>query len=623
LSEGDDGFELCDDGDQIDDNGCTNACANAFCGDGIKRLDLLEGELGFEACDDGNEADDDACLSNCREARCGDGFVGPGEGCDDGNENPSDGCNACRPASCGDGAVQPGERCDDGNDDDGDDCSNNCAPATCGDGLLQLGVEQCDDGNAANNDACTAGCLRARCGDGIKREDIVEGEAGFEACDDANIATDDACTNACEQARCGDGLVYAGFEICDDGNDLESDACMNNCQAARCGDGQLHEGVEACDDGNLEPLDACTPACALARCGDGFLRQDIEEGQLGYEQCDDGNASDQDACTNTCIPARCGDGLVFAGFEECDDGNAEELDACSNNCRAARCGDGLVNNGEACDDGNASEQDACLNDCSLAPLGSTRGWPGLDCRAIHAARPGMASGAYWIDPDGEGGLPAFSVDCVSGEGGGWIRMQISDSGGVVVAEYAASNPWHKCGDDAGSPFGLPENGIVADSSPNGLHRHEIDLTYQQPSSGNSYSPQQMNVLRGRLSELHSGSRMVALTADDDGNSFQAGGRYGHEVYILDSAGLWVVLSPGTNGECGGGSPSWPINGSRSAIYYWHTSAELSVVAGTTGVGSGALRGLAQKDLLPERVRLEVQTGGGAAYGYQQRRFLLR
>jgi cysteine-rich repeat protein len=50
---------------------------------------LDDGEL----CDDGNDIDNDACLSTCEPASCGDGVVWYGmEGCDDQNDVPLDGC---------------------------------------------------------------------------------------------------------------------------------------------------------------------------------------------------------------------------------------------------------------------------------------------------------------------------------------------------------------------------------------------------------------------------------------------------------------------------------------------------------------------------------------------------
>ncbi len=70
------------------------ADAALSCGNGI-----VDSE---EECDDGNELDTDGCLSTCVRARCGDGFVrAEVETCDDGNTNDSDGCTVdCN--RCGD-----------------------------------------------------------------------------------------------------------------------------------------------------------------------------------------------------------------------------------------------------------------------------------------------------------------------------------------------------------------------------------------------------------------------------------------------------------------------------------------------------------------------------------------
>lgn len=57
-----------------------------YCGDGI--LDPSE------ECDDGNDIDTDGCRNDCTLPYCGDGFVDPGEECDDGNNLDGDGCSA-------------------------------------------------------------------------------------------------------------------------------------------------------------------------------------------------------------------------------------------------------------------------------------------------------------------------------------------------------------------------------------------------------------------------------------------------------------------------------------------------------------------------------------------------
>ena len=63
--------EACDDGNAVNTDGCTDACAVAICGDGTTRTDLTADQEGYEACDDGNQADDDSCLTSCALAVCG------------------------------------------------------------------------------------------------------------------------------------------------------------------------------------------------------------------------------------------------------------------------------------------------------------------------------------------------------------------------------------------------------------------------------------------------------------------------------------------------------------------------------------------------------------------------
>ncbi len=380
--------EQCDDGDELDDNGCTNACTLPRCGDGIVQAG--------EECDDGNSADHDGCTSQCRLptcpdgviqpgeecddgnwdnadgcpntctlARCGDGFVQAGvEACDDGNAVEEDGCNsACRLPTCGDGVLQSGEACDDGNQSDHDGCLSNCLAARCGDGKVFVGEEECDDGNGDDHDACTSDCAAARCGDGLL-------QVGVEACDDGNESDADGCTNACTLPLCGDGIVQPG-EQCDDGNLSDTDGCLTACLEASCGDGKVHVGFEACDDGNADPHDACLPDCTAAHCGDGVV-------QVGVEACDDGNAEDADGCTNACALPTCGDGIVQEG-EQCDDGNPSNADDCLTTCLDASCGDGFVRAGiEACDDGNGSDNDACLADCQPASCGDGLLWLGVE-----------------------------------------------------------------------------------------------------------------------------------------------------------------------------------------------------------------------------------------------------
>jgi cysteine-rich repeat protein len=56
-------IEECDDGDQTNDDTCTNDCALTVCGDGMIQDPNSDNQI--ETCDDGNTTDGDGCSSSC------------------------------------------------------------------------------------------------------------------------------------------------------------------------------------------------------------------------------------------------------------------------------------------------------------------------------------------------------------------------------------------------------------------------------------------------------------------------------------------------------------------------------------------------------------------------------
>ncbi|NMB47871.1 DUF4215 domain-containing protein, partial [Candidatus Kuenenbacteria bacterium] len=180
------------------------SCFKPICGDG--QLDATEG------CDDGNTIDNDGCSALCElEPACGDGIINqPSEQCDDGNTVDTDLCsNSCLTPVCGDGVQNGTEQCDDGNTAADDGCSPeclieqnldslplqstqsscfsslgdfqlNCLPTPyCGDGILN-GSEQCDDGNTLSGDGCY-NCRKTTFEFACARQELVANGTGLTA----------------------------------------------------------------------------------------------------------------------------------------------------------------------------------------------------------------------------------------------------------------------------------------------------------------------------------------------------------------------------------------------------------------------------------------------------------
>ena len=132
-------------------------CHSLYCGDRI-----VEGD---EACDDGNQIDGDGCSSHCEEEFCGDNIVQTSlnEACDGeisltcadlGFASGELSCvechldtNECLPPTCGDGSINGSEHCDDGNTRAYDGCDPNCREEFClfGNDSDLDGIDDCDD----------------------------------------------------------------------------------------------------------------------------------------------------------------------------------------------------------------------------------------------------------------------------------------------------------------------------------------------------------------------------------------------------------------------------------------------------------------------------------------------
>lgn len=256
--------------------------------------------------------------------------------------------------------------------------------------------------------------------------------------------------------------------------------------------------------------------------------------------------------------------------------------------------------------------------CDDVLAGDSVDCPAISCATVLSDRGDAQDGDYWLD--GGLGYERALATCDMA-GGGWLLVTLDDEDGILVAESSAGNPWHKCDDDsaAGYQHVASEEGVVADWS-DGNTQWMADLRYTRPDGGEPYTARQLEALRAPLSELDPGTRLVATTADDDSGDWQEGTGGGHEVYIVRGDGDWTLLTPGTNGDCGGGT--WPSAGSEGAIYLWATDDSDTEFWGDVGdvVRPGRLR---PEDLLPPTAVLVVSTGGGVSFGFEERIARLR
>tara|TARA_B000000557_G_scaffold218789_1_gene186332 strand:- start:667 stop:1434 length:768 start_codon:yes stop_codon:yes gene_type:complete len=255
-------------------------------------------------------------------------------------------------------------------------------------------------------------------------------------------------------------------------------------------------------------------------------------------------------------------------------------------------------------------------------MGSNAFHPGNSCLQIHEERPNAPTGTYWIDPDGAEIVAPFQVSCdMTSHGGGWLRLRLADSQQMVAAEWGRTNPWYKCGGDEAVYYDwIGENQVQPDSSPNGSHQYVATLDYFNLAEDQVFTGEQIAAIRGQITDLAPSTRIVATTSDDDSNNWQEDQQGGHEVYIETAEGDWFLLTPGTNGECGG---SFGWGQGDSARYRWHTDAANSVPSGTTGINADAMGALPASALLPTRARFEIWTGGGASFGYERQNVLVR
>ncbi len=521
AEEGCDGLDNDCDGLVDEDQGSTS-CGLGACQHLVKNCqagkpvlcDPLEG-AGSEQCDgldndcDGKTDEDQPTLA-CGKGKC---F----------HTVPS--CIGGVPNSCNPFEGAGKETCD-GIDNDCDGAvDEELGTTTCGYGACQHSVDNCADGSlqicnpmdGAAPEACDG--LDNDC-DKMIDEDQGTLTCGFGVCANSVAACKDGAPQLCTP------LDLAGLETCD-GKDDDCDGFVDEgLDLLTCGKGACLHTVLGCVAGvpqTCDPLQGAKDETCDGTDNDcdgsvdeGFPDLDLD-GEVDCIDLDDDGDGDPDE--TDCAPL---DPLIFHG----------QTETCFNSVD------------EDCD-GVADPDAACVK---------------VDCNTLHSAFPNLASGLYYIDPDGVGGTAKFQAWCdMESFGGGWTMCYTEKNDMVHLAVQTAYNP--------AKPFGaagyrtdcrkVPFNAVMYvnhDSSQKAWFQRDSEPKITLAGAGYNTSGEQLGLWTAKA---------LATT------------NYKYQLIVCDGGWMWVgLMMSGYSScwkQCGGwcsdtGSPYFRTDGDDGGSY---------------------------------------------------------
>ena len=425
--------EVCDNKDNdcdglVDEDQGTLACGLGQCAHTVP------------ACQDGDPNDCDAMAGSGLE-KC-DGLDNDCNGkADDGLGTETCGLGACEHtvANCVNGVAQ---QCDplagagvevcDGADNDCDgQTDEELGDVECGKGECLHVQPYCIDGKVAMCDQF-AGAIPEVCdGKDNDCDSLVDEDLGTLSCGKGQCLHVIAVCNDGQPAQC-DPMAGAEDETCDGlDNDCDGQA-DEELGSTTCGLGICEHTVGNCVAGvptQCDPLAGKGPeACDdLDNDCDGEVDEELGEVQCGKGECQHSQAYCEDGKPTICDP--------FAGaIEEVCDGLDNDCDSLvDEDLGTTTCGQGIcehtVDNcvdgaANACDPLAGALEENCSTqldeDCSGAV---NDGCTYPSCKELGVASPGMPSGTYKLDIDGNGAEVPFDAYCdMTTDGGGWTLI---------------------------------------------------------------------------------------------------------------------------------------------------------------------------------------------------------
>ena len=420
--------EECDDGNQIDGDGCTSLCKREICGDGVVN--------NGEQCDIGKRCDD-IIFCDTRSCKMGEAcrnlpYVGGGTRLQCTNDRrcytdvdcafthcEARNVNGCT-ASC---TAKPGWTCA--------GSPSTCAFTSCGNGALDAGTDEiCDDGNKTAGDGCSPLCV-------VETDWICNNTPMPSTCEPWDACTDSDGGKDFATAGRGDGAArISGLDrhetiidrclsdktllevFCSQPRGLPSTMthiCPYKCLGGMCLTEPSSVSSGASSHSSAAPFDnACTDS-------DGGKNYTVSGITRGGSRASSGLETVQgytDYCESTTrlvesfCPASTGlpltETITCPGF--CAAGTCRSLASSSSGAQSSFgsqagsfCANRLIETGEQCDDGNRLTGDGCGQTCQREPGWVCEGVPSV-CGTL--CGDGIRAGSEQCD-DG---------DLVSGDG---------------------------------------------------------------------------------------------------------------------------------------------------------------------------------------------------------------
>jgi len=419
------------------------------CKDGALQVCNPFGGASAEVCD-GDDNDCDGLIDeDLGTLTCGKGACA----------HSTPGCLAGKPQVCDPTAGASQEVCNNADDDCNGKVDDGLLLFACGKGQCFHttpscvgGAEQtCDPMQGAKKEVCDGEDNDC---DGLVDEELGTATCGLGACSH----TVDNCVAGTLQTC--NPFTGAGPETCD-GVDNDCDGVVDDeLGLATCGLGVCAHTVKLCLDGQpqaCDPFEGAVPEVCNGLDDDcnGQLDEGLGSTVCGLGLCEHGESNCKAGQAQECDPLKgmkaeaCNgldddcDGLVDNGFADFDkDGTADCVDTDDDNdgdpdttdCApldpaASHNAKEICSNGVD-DDCNVATPDQCV----LA-----------SCKATLAAKPGLPTGSYTIDPDGTGPVQPFVGYCdMTTDGGGWLLLSTQKPDGALYATAPVTSVvWNK------------------------------------------------------------------------------------------------------------------------------------------------------------------------------------